>query len=142
MRTILLLLVLFSCVLVAQPPLLFLDLSGEWRFQQADSPEFARPDFDDRAWETRQLPWLQLRPQETWWLRRTVTIPEWADLSSIVLTLGGMNEVYEVFVNETRIAVVGGHTIWQERVTRPRSFAVPAGLVPASNRRLTVALRL
>lgn len=138
----LLLALLAALTLGAQTPALHLDMAGEWRIQTGDNPDFARMDFDDRAWMVKRLPWRGLRPRPMWWLRREVAVPEWADLSTLVLTLGGMNEVYEVFVNGTRIAAVGKHSIFQEAIARPRSFPIPAGVISSGNRRCVIALRL
>ena len=93
------LLLLLTFPLVAQQAVLQLDIAGDWRFQHADNPDFAKPDFDDTKWATMRLPRTGGQPVGYWWLRRTVEIPEWADTGQLALTLGGMNEVYEVFLS-------------------------------------------
>ena len=33
-----------------------MDLTGSWRYRAEDNPDFSRPDFDDSAWESMQIP--------------------------------------------------------------------------------------
>jgi len=123
---------------MAQAPVLSMDLSGDWRVQLSDDPDFAKPDFDDSGWSVMRLPRSGSQPKGYWWLRRTVEIPSWADASQLALTLGGMNEVYEVFVNGVRAGSVGEARLAKTYVARPRTFLLP----PQGSRRITIALRL
>ena len=144
------LLFLLALPAFTQSPTLSIDLSGDWRIQEEDRPEFSKPDFDDRAWGVERLPLKpppftltrrgDRRPVGYWWLRRTVELPEWADVSQLAITLGGMNEVYEVFVNGNHIASAGEPRLSKTYIARPRTFAIPRDTVLA-NRRLTIAMR-
>ncbi|MBI3209809.1 MAG: SpoIIE family protein phosphatase [Candidatus Solibacter usitatus] len=135
------LLLLAACSALAQSQALYLDISGEWKLQTGDSPEYAKPGFDDRSWKTVRLPRAGVeQPLGYWWLRRTVDVPSWVDDSQLAITLGGMNEVYELFVNGTRIGSVGSPPLSKTHVARARTFDIPPGIAPAGAR-ITVAMR-
>lgn len=118
------------------------DLSGEWRVAYDDRAEYASPQFDDGGWRTLTLPLGQEIPVETHWLRRRVALPAEADRTRLALTLGTIQDVYEVYVN--------GHTIgsssdWNSsegaEIPRPRTFAIPADAA-GQGEALLIALRV
>lgn len=111
---------------------LWLDLRGDWRVFTGDRPEFAATDFDDRAWQTLSLP-----SEDTWpsargraWLRCRVELPQNTDVSDLALTLGAIQDVYQVYVNGTKIGQSGDFNSFSEtEIPRPRTFLIPAGLI-------------
>jgi sigma-B regulation protein RsbU (phosphoserine phosphatase) len=120
---------------------LYIDLSGEWRASVDDNPAYATPGFDDSAWRLAPLPRVEMPPVGTTWLRRQITVPEWAGRSELALTLGTFAEVYEVYFNGTRIGSTGAFELSETRIARPRTFVVPAGLA-VPGRPATIALRI
>ncbi len=119
---------------------LYLDLSGDWRIGDDDRPEYARPDFDDRSWATQALPFAdQYRWQRQYWIRRTVELPAASDRANLVLTLGTIQDVYEVYVNGRKIGASGRFDSFADaQVPRPRAFEVPA----LESGTLVIALRV
>ena len=87
------------------------DLRGEWRFEIGDRSEWADPEFDDSRWGTIFAP-------ANWegegfagydgyaWYRRTVTVPALSD-PTVVLDIGVIDDVDQVYVNGTRIGSSG-----------------------------------
>ncbi len=140
MRIRILVLLLAASSLLAQSALQ-IDLSGEWRKSADDQPAYAQPDFDDHAWNTVPLTWTSRPPVATYWLRRSIDLPDWADRSQLVLSLGPVSEIYEVYVNGVRIGGVGTFADdEQARIARSQSLPIPAQAV-GSDRRLVVAIR-
>jgi hypothetical protein len=87
------------------------------------------------------LPRHELPPAGTHWLERTVDLPPWTDTSRLALTIGSVNEVYEVYVNGKLIGASGEFNLWKTYVARPRTFPVPPGLATAGAQ-ATIALKL
>ena len=114
---------LLTAALASAQNALWVDLSGEWRMSQDDRPEFAAPDFDDRAWAAYRLPLSGKAPSTGMWLRRTATLPEGADRTQLALTLGTINDVYEVYVNGVRIGGTGGLLPEDYQIPRPLTFS-------------------
>ena len=120
-----------------------LDLAGEWRRSTDDRPDYARAEFDDLAWETVQLPWIEAPPLGVYWLRRSVELSKEIDPAQAVITLGPVAEVYEVFLNGTRIAQAGVfHDRFAAQIAQSNAFAIPPGALAAGAGRLQVALRV
>src|SRR4051794_6144645 len=112
------LLVLFAATLpiAAQNPL-YIDLSGEWRLSRNDRPEFATVGVDDSGWERVRLPSPAVRFQrDPAWLRRTVDLPLGTDTAKLALTLGTIQDVFEVYVNGRRIGGSGDFESYEDAV--------------------------
>ena len=142
MMRLLLALVVSSIPLEAQNAL-YLDLKGDWRVIHEDRPEFASPTFDDRAWQSLTLPTGDIEPfqQSAGWLRKQIELPAGADRSSLVLSLGTIQNVYEVHVNGQRIGGSGDfHTFAASQIPHPRSFDIPAA-VAGGTPTLLIAIR-
>ena len=137
-------LALLACAasLAGQSPALYVDLSGDWRFQSGDHPEYASAEFDDSAWPSIRLPRSGKQPQGYWWLRRTIDLPDWADTTQMAITIGGLNEVYELYVNGVLAGAIGQPSFFKTYTARPRTINIPPGAVPKGARRIHVALRL
>jgi len=137
------LMLLFAATVPAQlRETLWMDLSGEWRTTDGDRAEYARPDFDDGQWRAIQLPEGRLGQAAPHWLRRHVTLPERADRSRLALTLGTIQDIYEVYVNGRKI---GESSRWDSfegaQIPRPRTFPIPFEAVRDSTR-LQIAVRI
>ena len=141
MKTILALFA-FAFPLAGQNPALYVDLSGDWRFQSGDRSEYASAEFDDSAWTSIRLPRSGKQPQGYWWLRRTIDLPDWADTTQMAITIGGLNEVYELYVNGVLAGAIGQPSFFKTYTARPRTISVPPRAVPKGARRIRLALRL
>ena len=141
---------------------LYIDLSGDWRVRalgEATVPfsgvhgtsdghlEFAAPGYDDTSWGTIRMPQPQglvtkLNPLRNYWLRRKVELPAVADRTQLALTLGAVQDVYQVYVNGVLIGASGDFESFADaQLPRPRTFDIPAGVAGASGP-LTIALRV
>ena len=110
---------------------LWIDLSGEWRMLEGeDNPEFADPAYDDSKWSSYKLPAGSNRPPAQMWLRRTAVLPDGTDKTKLALTLGTINEAYEVYVNGVRVGGTGGFTSWDYKIPRPLTFPIPGSAIP------------
>jgi sigma-B regulation protein RsbU (phosphoserine phosphatase) len=140
MRLTLTLLLLAALRLSAQSAL-HIDISGEWRTMRGDDSRYAARGFDDSDWSKVQLPWTRHPDYGSYWLRRSASIPDWADTSQLVLTLGTINEIYEVYLNGTKIGASGEFSIQAKQIARPRSFPIPQAVAAAGNP-IVIAVRV
>ncbi len=88
------------------------DLSGEWKFNNTDSPEFKQPGFNDDYWNSITVP-------GTWeeqgypnydgfaWYRKKVFIPKKMEGKMLVLLLGKIDDCDQTFINGKKIGQVG-----------------------------------
>jgi Glycosyl hydrolases family 39/Glycosyl hydrolases family 2, sugar binding domain len=88
------------------------NLEGQWRFSPGDSPQWAVPDFDDAKWKTIKVPALwetQGYPdlEGFAWYRKTIDIPSSFSNKTLLLTLGAVSKVDEVFFNGKKIGATG-----------------------------------
>ena len=131
---------------------LWIDLRGEWRMMRADHPEFAAANFDDSAWPKTALPGLGLSLQSaalmpsatrsTGWLRRRVELPGGTDASRLALTVGTLQDVYQVYVNGVRIGSPDSSDALEvAQIPHPRTYTIPAGLIRNENS-LQIAIRV
>ncbi|HLK65744.1 MAG TPA: SpoIIE family protein phosphatase [Bryobacteraceae bacterium] len=134
-------LLLLAAAPLAAQSLAYVDLAGVWRLSDRDDPAFAQPGFDDRGWNLFPLPRKTVLRVGTYWLRRQIDVPAEIATDHLVLTLGSVSEVYEVFVNGKRIAARGEQKLSQSFIVRPESFSLPAGIMRPGEK-LTVALRV
>jgi len=110
-------------------------LDGAWRFSIGDGTERAAPDFDDSGWTTIHAP-------DTWqdegyrgyngfaWYRKSFDLPSGAGQRSLVLDLGRIDDVDEVFVNGHRIGGTGQFPPdYQPAYDAQRRYPVPSPLL-------------
>ena len=136
---------LWICLICAWPLLgqqtLLIDLSGDWRQSSDDKPAYAQADFDDHNWAVVQLPWTSSPVGGVFWLRKSIELPDWANRSKIVLSLGPVREVYDLYVNGQKIATTGPFfDDNMAQIARPRSFAIPTEAMPGG-RLIAVSIR-
>ncbi len=136
------LMLLLVSPLLAQP-LFYVDLSGDWRFNDQDQAAFARPEYDEQSWKTVRLPWVNRpRSSSSGWLRKTLTIPEGVDRAQMVLTLGALREQYAVFVNGRLIGQFGDlETPSEAQISRAKSFPISREAA-GDDRKLLVAIHV
>ena len=96
---------------------------------------WARPDFDDSAWKSIQLP---CKVQELWhatngiyWFRKTVDVPAaWAG-KDLTLSLGPVDDFDETYWNGE---LVGSGRLWN----KAREYTIPARLVKGGKAVITI----
>ncbi len=89
-----------------------IDLSGSWKFRTGDDPSWAKPSCDDGAWSSIRVPgrWEnQGYPDYDGiaWYRRSVIISALASRNKLILLLGKINDIDEVFFNGKKIGGMG-----------------------------------
>ena len=130
-----------------------IDLSGAWRFSTGDDKEWAQPEFNDSIWAAINVP-------EHWetqgysdydgiaWYRQKIKIPKNLAGSKLILIMGKINNMDEVFFNGIRI----GHTgdIPQNAQIKKkykiytdieRAYFIPPSLI-RSDKNNTIAVRV
>jgi signal transduction histidine kinase/CheY-like chemotaxis protein len=124
------------------------DISGEWTFRAGDAPEYARPDYDDSAWELRRVPygWGPGRQtgSEIAWYRRELRLadPNAAQSRALGVTIGQVNSAYEIFAGGLRLGGVGALPPGSRaEYDRQRTYELPAQAVTADGR-LVIALKV
>jgi serine phosphatase RsbU (regulator of sigma subunit) len=107
------------------------DLSGPWKLSMDDDLRLAQAGVDDSNWPIVNLPQREPRDQRVYWLRRTIHAP--AISGPMRITIGLVAESYELYVNGSRIGDTGDFGQREVGFFRPRSFAIPAGLIRAES---------
>ena len=129
---------------LAGEPSFYLDLTGTWRYSAGDDARFSRADFDDGNWEGRQVPVAAPRGRGQkpirFWLRRRVDLPLGSRAKPLALTIGGVSEIYEVYVNGRRIGGSGPFEIDAARLAQARTFDLPPDLAAGAGP-LVIAVR-
>jgi sialate O-acetylesterase len=119
----------------AGEPRPLVDLRGTWRFEIGDNPRWAEKGFDDSRWAEVFVP-------SSWedegfpgydgfaWYRRHVTLPaEWSG-KPLLINLGTIDDVDEVYINGTFVGFKGVmppdmHTAYSEL----RAYPIPPGVL-------------
>lgn len=89
-----------------------IDLSGLWKFKTGDEWEWATMEYDDTQWKSITTPstWEQqgyIRHDGFAWYRKLVKIPKSLTRSKLILILGKINDVDEVYFNGAKIGETG-----------------------------------
>jgi len=135
-------LILFLVASMLSAEMMFrLNLAGEWRFMAGDNLAYADPHFDDSAWTTRSLPRQVDPPMGYSWMRRRFVLPSQTPQGALFITLGTLADSYEIWCDGVRIGDTGGFSDADLHFARPRTFAVPPGLLQPG-RPYTVAIRM
>jgi len=114
---------------------LAISLRGEWKFSIGDDMQWANPTFNDSDWETVRVP-------SSWenqgfpgydgyaWYRKQVTIGDQYKNSSLVLSLGYIDDVDEVFFNGVKIGHKGAFppNYWTA-YNAERKYIIPVELI-------------
>ena len=124
-------------------------LDGTWKIFIGDSPEYARPGFDDSSWENVSLPGSLMRHvldkgapvSGVIWVRRRFSAPgEWSG-SGAGLALGKIGNADQTFVNGAPVGATGGFpprdvALWNQ----PRHYMVPPGIIAGSGNVISVRI--
>lgn len=111
-------------------------VTGDWRFKTGDEAVWKRPDFDDTGWDVVKLPaYWEAHSNYTednafGWYRRKMDIPADMKGKDIMLLLGKVDDVDEVWLNGERIGGMGAFppnyaTAWEVE----RRYPVSASLI-------------
>ena len=93
----------------ARPPF-DINLSGLWNFKTGDKPEYKNPDYNDSKWQKIYAPknWEAqgyLDYDGFAWYRRSVVIPDKLTKERLVIVLGKIDDLDEVYINGTYIGL-------------------------------------
>ena len=96
--------VLLTTGALAEDWKMILDLRGTWKFELGDDKRWADPKLDDGKWQSIFVP--AMWENEGFpgydgfaWYRRTFTLPETKEGSTLYLHLGYVDDVSEVYIN-------------------------------------------
>ncbi len=111
------------------------DLSGKWKFSLGDNSEWKMPEFEDDNWTDIFVP-------SSWemegfngydgyaWYRRSIVIPNQYKEEALVLDMGYIDDVDEVFVNGIRI---GGSGVfppsYSSAYNAQRLYSIPQNII-------------
>jgi len=91
---------------------LYSTITGSWKFSPGDSPEWSRIDYNDTEWDVIQVP-------STWeaqdypyldgygWYRHTFQVDRDLAQEDLILVLGLIDDIDEIYVNGVRIGQTG-----------------------------------
>jgi sialate O-acetylesterase len=114
-----------------------------------DNPEWAKKGFDDAAWDDIMVPgdWESqgFRNYDGYaWYRKTFKLSQNFQVDDLMLMLGKIDDMDEVFVNGKRIGGTGNiNRKWasDDEYNRYRNYSVPDGLLKAGEENV-IAVRV
>ena len=129
-----------------------LDLSGQWKFATGDDMARARPDYDDTNWKTIKVPcyWENQgykRYDGIAWYRKKVRISPQLAGFKLILMLGKINDIDEVYFNGKLIGYTGefphGDKMaeYKHRKDKERAYFIPPHLI-RTERENIIAVRV
>ncbi len=125
-----------------------IDISGIWLFRPGDETEYARPDYDDSAWEAMQVPvgWKRGRSPgaEIAWYRKDVRLPAESDRTDpdLGVAIGKINSAYEIYAGGILLGGVGRLPPFpSQNYDQLGIYRIPSQAI-ASDGRLVLALRI
>ncbi len=110
-----------------------LHLFGKWKFHLFDNPEWSNAEFNDSAWEDIIVPssWETqgFREYDGFaWYRKTFSLPSNFNGKDLMLLLGKIDDIDEVFINGTHIGVTGNmNKKWADdgEWEKHRTYSIP-----------------
>ncbi|MBP7459908.1 MAG: beta galactosidase jelly roll domain-containing protein [Candidatus Delongbacteria bacterium] len=92
-----------------------LNLSGLWKFRTGDSPQYAKPTYNDIGWNELLVPAMWdsqgYRDYDGWaWYRKTFRIPTHLADEELVLVVGMIDDMDQTFFNGEMIGHTGNFT--------------------------------
>ena len=126
-------------------------LSGVWRFQLGDDPQWSSPEFDDSDWQTTAVPGSAPSGHPGYggmlWYRLTLDLdlsqPTVSrELGALAVVIGDVMSAYEIYVGGIKLGAVGSlppspESTYGKRVTWP----VPVDAISGKGK-LVIALRV
>lgn len=91
---------------------LAINLTGSWKFKTGDNKEWKSSKFDDATWNSILVPsYWEAQGYKDYdgfaWYRRTVTVKKELLKSKLVLVLGKIDDIDEVFINGRKVGATG-----------------------------------
>lgn len=122
-------------------------LNGYWKFSIGDNLNWASPEFDDSKWESIYTP--RAWEEEGYvgydgyaWYRKTLFIPSLNEKRTLILHLGNVDDVDEVYINGHFIGKTGGFPpSYESAYDWPRDYVVPVELIRQNAQNL-IAVRV
>ncbi len=117
-----------------------LDLSGQWRFFLGDNPEWKEPSWDDKRWAFISVPsFWEKQGYDGYdgvaWYRKKFKLPENLANKTLVLMLGKIDDIDEVYLNGQLIGSTGHikqnpkESELGEYYQKFRGYYIPKGLL-------------
>ena len=132
------------------PLVLEVSLEGQWKFKTGDHSIYSSVDYNDENWSPIEVP-------GTWedqgyryydgmaWYRKTIEIPAHLMDQKLVLIVGKIDDVDEVYVNGELIGQTGeikeGYFQYDNAYKAQRGYLIPAHLLK-DNSQITIAVRV
>lgn len=124
-------------------------LAGNWKFRLSDDKEWSRPDYDDKSWDNITVPaaWENqgFREYDGFaWYRKTFQLPARFGSNDMVILMGRIDDMDQVFVNGKLVGETGDiEKRWarHEEHMKPRVYFIPDGLLKPGGAN-TIAVRV
>lgn len=114
----------------------YLDLSGQWLFNEGDDLSWAKPSWNDSSWQKVQLPahWEDhsnyTADNVYGWYRRKIIIPAAWKGHAILLPVGKIDDTDATYFNGKKIGQTGEFPPnFKGEWDKPRKYEVPAKLI-------------
>jgi len=130
-----------------------LDLSGTWRFQKGDDRRYSDPDYNDTNWKTVPVPVLWcyygLKDYDGFgWFRKRFFLNKEQEGKQLILLLGKIDDIDEVFINGHPIGRTGDIYEKEERIRitdmdwqTMRAYTIPKNILNIDSENL-VSVRI
>ena len=122
-------------------------LDGAWKFSVGDTADWAQPDFNDEAWGKVQAPayWQDEGFSDYHgyaWYRKSFTFPKGSERERILLSLGRVDDVDQVYINGKLIGATGQFPPnYVSAYDQDRLYEVPAACLKPGQKNL-IAVRV
>ncbi|MFC1569584.1 glycoside hydrolase [bacterium] len=134
-----------------QPYQLDYNLAGSWKFMPGDNPEWSQSEFIDQAWSNINVPgkWEHHGFPDLdgfAWYRKDFIYPQTMADDRMILVLGRIDDIDEVYFNGTRIGQTGvfpdrTDLFIQTAYGKLRLYSIPRLLI-RPNQKNTIAVRI
>lgn len=126
-----------------------LNLFGKWKFHLFDNAEWSKQDFNDDSWDEVMVPaaWDSqgFRTYDGFaWYRKSFKLPTDFNVEDLILLLGKIDDMDEVYINGTLIGGTGNMSRkWagDDEYNRYRNYAIPDDVLKAG-RENVIAVRV
>jgi len=117
------------------------NLQGKWKFKTGDNKEWKQKDFDDKDWKTLFVPaYWESQGYKDYngyaWYRKTFKVPSTLGSKKLVLMMGKIDDLDEVYVNGQLVGSTGvmhddssKNSIDQKEYAQFRGYYLPDGLI-------------
>jgi hypothetical protein len=119
---------------------LYIDLSGQWKFRLGDNESWSRSDLNEKEWQSIVVPgtWENQGYREYdgfAWYGKNILITKEQATEKLILSLGRIDDLDEVFINGEKVGGVGPindldhlgteNTFWNQE----RYYTIPSRLI-------------